>query len=592
MGTLTLQLSSYSIIYVSGGSNDGDPDQTGTAGQALAEPFVVQVLDPYSVGASDLVVSFTVEDGGGSVAEEEVFTDGGGFASTTLTLGTDASAENRVVARTDAVSGQNVTFLAYGEPDVPHHLSVTGDEQTGTVGQPLAEDLVVTVLDQYDNTVPGETVTFTPEANCGSADPTSAVTDAAGQASATWTLDTLLETSAGEQTLVAAVESTALEHTFRAVNHADAPFAMTKVSGDGQLWHVDAELPEPLAVSVEDTYGNPGYGWDVSWSAIDGGLCDPVSSPVGLDGLASTTATMGPTAGAQSFTATCDALDVTFGATATGHYIDYIFPGRAWVERSWDLDVEVFGAGFVNDANTKVIWDVGASEQELTPTTIEEDRIVATLTADLFDTAREVPVTVEQTADGRCATVDFTLGGVLPDTGQTSCYDNDYEITCPAEGEDFWGQDAQFGWDLHVTPAARFERSEPVADEPVVFDNITQLEWQGCAAGQGGLDCGAGSASELSWQEAADHCEALDWGGFDDWRLPSAKELAGIVDAGRYDPSIDEAAFPGTPGDRFWSSSVRADAPSYARYVAFDVGLVYYYDKNYDGRVRCVRRGP
>ena len=29
------------------------------------------------------------------------------------------------------------------------------------------------------------------------------------------------------------------------------------------------------------------------------------------------------------------------------------------------------------------------------------------------------------------------------DTGQTVCYDNAVEIACPAEGEPFYGQDAQ-----------------------------------------------------------------------------------------------------------------------------------------------------
>jgi hypothetical protein len=32
----------------------------------------------------------------------------------------------------------------------------------------------------------------------------------------------------------------------------------------------------------------------------------------------------------------------------------------------------------------------------------------------------------------------------LPDTGQTKCYDDDSEITCPNPGEAFYGQDAQY----------------------------------------------------------------------------------------------------------------------------------------------------
>ena len=38
------------------------------------------------------------------------------------------------------------------------------------------------------------------------------------------------------------------------------------------------------------------------------------------------------------------------------------------------------------------------------------------------------------------------LGGTLPDTGQTKCYDDvgNKIIPCPSPGEDFYGQDANY----------------------------------------------------------------------------------------------------------------------------------------------------
>jgi len=39
---------------------------------------------------------------------------------------------------------------------------------------------------------------------------------------------------------------------------------------------------------------------------------------------------------------------------------------------------------------------------------------------------------------------DTAFAGALPDTGQTKCYNDTAEITCPAPGEDFYGQDAQY----------------------------------------------------------------------------------------------------------------------------------------------------
>ncbi|MFO8073458.1 MAG: DUF1566 domain-containing protein, partial [Polyangia bacterium] len=313
----------------------------------------------------------------------------------------------------------------------------------------------------------------------------------------------------------------------------------------------------------------------------------------GADGQTSTTATLGSTPGEvdQYFTATANGLDVEFEATATGHYIDYLFPQRMWPGSPIDIEIEIFGAGFDTDA--EVIWDAGGAEQVLVPSTVEPERIVVTLPSALFDTARTVPVTVEQTADGRCASVDFVLGGVLPDTGQTLCYDNVSEITCPAsDTDDFWGQDAQFGWDLYVTPAERFERSEPIADEPVVFDNITQLEWQGCASGLSGADCTTGTAGNYTWQEALDYCEALQWGGFDDWRVPNVRELSTLVDRATSYPAIDLVAFPQSPDEAFWSASTYRATLSNAWTVRFHVGYELPVAKHYTRHVRCVRGEP
>ncbi len=36
------------------------------------------------------------------------------------------------------------------------------------------------------------------------------------------------------------------------------------------------------------------------------------------------------------------------------------------------------------------------------------------------------------------------MAGPVPDTGQTKCYDDSGEITCPQPGEAFYGQDAQY----------------------------------------------------------------------------------------------------------------------------------------------------
>jgi hypothetical protein len=43
----------------------------------------------------------------------------------------------------------------------------------------------------------------------------------------------------------------------------------------------------------------------------------------------------------------------------------------------------------------------------------------------------------------------ITLASPVPDTGQTKCYNNTTEIPCPLPGEGFFGQDAEYGPNLH-----------------------------------------------------------------------------------------------------------------------------------------------
>lgn len=59
-----------------------------------------------------------------------------------------------------------------------------------------------------------------------------------------------------------------------------------------------------------------------------------------------------------------------------------------------------------------------------------------------------------------------------------------------------------------------------------------------------------------------------------DWRMPTRRELQGIVDYGRWNPSIDLGYFPNTPGSDFplfWSGSPSAYSSAYYPYGAWYV---------------------
>ena len=160
-----------------------------------------------------------------------------------------------------------------------------------------------------------------------------------------------------------------------------------------------------------------------------------------------------------------------------------------------------------------------------------------------------------------------------------------------------------------------------------------------CGAAWGWYDGATGlcwenppSAFELTWEEAAPHCDALSLGGYDDWRLPLIQELIslirGCVDGvatGDMSPSGCGAADPDCLGDScfdsscypcdsgagpgefpacywdpallgecctYWSSSTSADDADDAWYVFFEEGTANYGVKSFeDGDVRCVRGG-
>jgi len=113
-----------------------------------------------------------------------------------------------------------------------------------------------------------------------------------------------------------------------------------------------------------------------------------------------------------------------------------------------------------------------------------------------------------------------------------------------------------------------------------VTDNATGLTWSQSDSGSG-----------MNWESALAYCEGSTAAGFDDWRLPSAKELQSIVDYSRSPDTTNSAAIDpifsvtsitneGGQVDYpfFWSSTTHADSSgrgSFAAYVSFGRALGY-----------------
>jgi hypothetical protein len=110
-------------------------------------------------------------------------TDAQGQASTSWTLPSTAGSHSV----TASANGASVQLTATAVADVADSMfAARGRDQSGTVDVALGDSIVVGVVDQYENPVAGHTVTFA--AGSGSVSPTSAITDAAGEAGAEWTL--------------------------------------------------------------------------------------------------------------------------------------------------------------------------------------------------------------------------------------------------------------------------------------------------------------------------------------------------------------------------------------------------------------------
>ena len=172
-------------------------------------------------------------------------------------------------------------------------------------------------------------------------------------------------------------------------------------------------------------------------------------------------------------------------------------------------------------------------------------------------------------------------------TSQLKCYDNRNEIKCPEHGEDFYGQDAHYTVLGTCAPKSFSIIDTGVVTEDIVYDNNTGLMWMRTPDG----------SREYGWGDAASYCNDLDYGGYDDWRVPTPREYLSIVDNGRAWPTLDTNYFdlPEIPeGSYFnynsWTSKKNVNGYNYWFWaVEFDKGEVEDIANNSTRFVRCVR---
>ncbi len=115
----------------------------------------------------------------------------------------------------------------------------------------------------------------------------------------------------------------------------------------------------------------------------------------------------------------------------------------------------------------------------------------------------------------------------------------------------------------------------------VLVDADTALMWQDVAENRGVV---------LTWNEAKENCEELDFDGFDDWWLPSESEMTTIVDISRRAGHKIKKGFTYYKKNAtYWTASTYAWNAPHAWVVDFGNGASYTLSKQERRFVRCVR---
>lgn len=213
-------------------------------------------------------------------------------------------------------SGENLLLPSAGQP--ANISVVSGDGQTGTVGQPLDSAIVVGVTDPENRPVEGIEIVFLVPAGAGIAPNDTVVTGPDGRATVTYTLGT----ASGDQTVEArakpVVPSSSLTTSFTAKAMPEAAVALIIAGGDGQQGEVATALAESLAVRAVDRFGNGVEGVEVSWKA-EGGSVSAAKVTTGADGRSAVERTLGDKPGSFETRAAVSGLEgspVAFTATA------------------------------------------------------------------------------------------------------------------------------------------------------------------------------------------------------------------------------------------------------------------------------------
>lgn len=116
------------------------------------------------------------------------------------------------------------------------------------------------------------------------------------------------------------------------------------------------------------------------------------------------------------------------------------------------------------------------------------------------------------------AQANLSLTYPIVDTNQTNCYSSENIVTCPESGSAYAGQDGNY-----QSSAPQYQDN----GDGTVTDLVTGLMWSQSPDfnGDGVID----SNDKMTFSQAISSADSSTLAGYDDWRLPTIKELYSIV---------------------------------------------------------------
>ena len=273
-----LPLAAYEIARTN--SQDGD-GQTRNVGTALPLPLRVVVRDRFGNPIAGHPVTFMPTQGGGTMIDPQVIlTDSAGIAQARFKLGS-AAGINVVEARAarsdgsgQALSNSPVRFTESALVPSPSRLViVSGDRQDAEPQKSLPQPFKVQLEDINGWPVAAVQVKFSPLVNNGAITSTNPVlTDMYGQATAQAVAGTGFGTNLFSAGLPNYPAISAVTFTVTTLS-GPASKIVYQMGGD-QTGTVGRTLYTPLAVRVEDNYGNTVAGVQVTFLVVDDGTVE------------------------------------------------------------------------------------------------------------------------------------------------------------------------------------------------------------------------------------------------------------------------------------------------------------------------------